>query len=80
MKNEGNDVGYNNGYLGYLENNPITCGRRCDETDNCNSFAFCFVAKGIISCYLKDKILNGDEETKDEPSNCASYRKIGKYS
>ena len=59
------------------ENNPEACGKKCNETANCNSFAFCNQAENIFNCYLKDKSLNGDVEINN-PSRCTSYKKIGK--
>ena len=74
MKNQGNDVG-----KASVEDSPKACGKTCEGTVNCNSFAFCNEPEGFTNCYPKDKILNDNEELKP-PSNCASYKKIGNYS
>ena len=72
MKNQRNAVANPS-----TENNPEACGKKCDETANFNSFAFCNQAENILNCYLKDKSLNRDVEINN-PSRCTSYKKIGK--
>ena len=67
---EGNPVGGE-----VTKASEFECGKLCDSRKGCNSFAFCLEKPGKINCYTKDKILKGNEPTK-QPSNCASYRRI----
>ena len=79
VKHEGNPVANPS-----TEHSPAACGEKCDETANCNSFAFCREAEHAVNCYMKDKPLTvhdeiNIEEAYDKHSKCASYKKIGKY-
>jgi len=63
---EGNEVLYN-GKGGFFVNSLGDCEDACSKTEGCHSFAFCLNK----SCWLKDKVFNGDEETKLK--GCATY-------
>ena len=62
---------------------PSECMNKCDENAGCESFTFCSRDDNHeMDCYLKDKQLEGNEETNGV-SNCASYYKkcdSGNYS
>ena len=73
MCDEGTEVAYRN------VQSSLGCQNKCEETEGCESFTFCGRNDGVPSdCYLKDKILTGDEATKGV-SNCASYYKNCDY-
>jgi len=63
---EGNEVLYN-GKGGFFVNSLGDCEDACSKTEGCHSFAFCINK----SCWLKDKVFNGDEKTKKK--GCATY-------
>jgi len=66
---EGNDVLYN-GKGGFFVNMLQECEDACTETKGCHSFAYC----ENTSCWLKDKVFNGDEKTKYK--RCATYYEL----
>merc|ERR1719193_2336970 len=74
-RDEGNEVkyygrGFVNGKGGFFVNALEECEDACTETEGCHSFAYC----GSKSCWLKDKVFNGDEATKQK--GCATYYEL----
>ena len=54
------------------------CKLSCTETSGCKSFAFC---PSWTGCYLKNKVLEGTEDTRDHDDCTTYYPKCdsGKY-
>jgi len=74
-RDEGNEVkyygrGFVNGKGGFFVNAYEDCEDACTETEDCHSFAYC----GNKSCWLKDKVFNGDEATTRK--GCATYYEL----
>ena len=56
------------------------CKHFCSENVNCYSFAHCTMnSKGKGDCWLKDKILDGSEPSRDTTTGnqCTTYYQIG---
>ena len=49
------------------------CKMRCDLNSLCHSFTFCTEAGG--ECILRDKVLNGNEATRQK-QGCTTYYRI----
>ena len=56
---EGNEVGH------HQHVDVDQCKKHCDQTSGCNSFAIAM--HGNRDCHLKDKVLHGNEATRQAP-------------
>ena len=63
----------------YVEGQLDKCKEACDISDGCKSFAICRAKSG--NCHLKDKLLNGSEESyvKAEFRCTTYYRHCGNH-
>ena len=67
---EGNDLG-----VKYAISNG-QCEAFCNKTSGCNSFVHCMNSDdGTGDCWLKDKLLRGNEQTRDDTNGnrCTTY-------
>ena len=67
---EGNDLG-----VKYAISNG-KCEAFCNKTSGCNSFVHCMNSDdGTGDCWLKDKLLRGNEQTRDDThgNRCTTY-------
>ena len=70
VRDEGNDVGD-----GHHNVNVGQCKTQCNKASECNSFAMGIRYGG--ECYLKDKIINGNEATEFKTGWTTYYRICG---